>query len=77
MADTTLTLKLKGLEAEVLEEMVRMGLFNSESEAVKAAIMKFAVDSGLLSRNDLWTRVRRHKRKGVCPVCVGEKHAGS
>lgn len=66
MADTTLTLKLRGLEAVVLEEMVRMGFFNSESEAVRAAIMKFAVDCGLLSRNDLWTRVRRHKWRGTC-----------
>jgi Arc/MetJ-type ribon-helix-helix transcriptional regulator len=60
MQETTLTLKFRGLEAELLEEMVRLGLFNSKSEAIRAAIMKSAVDSGLLSRADLWNRVKAH-----------------
>ena len=67
MANTTLTLKFRGLEAELLEEMVRLGLFNSKSEAIRAAIMKYAVDSGLLSREDLWKRIKAHKRRGVGP----------
>jgi len=65
MGDTTLTLKFRGLEAELLEEMVRLGLFNSKSEAIRAAIMKYAVDSGLLEREDLWNRVRAYKRREV------------
>jgi len=67
MHSTTLTLKFRGLEAELLEEMVRLGLFNSKSEAIRAAVMKYAVDSGLLSREDLWKRIRAHKRRGVSP----------
>lgn len=67
MRDTTLTVKFRGLEAELLEEMVRLGLFNSKSEAIRAAIMKFAVDSGLLSREDLWKRVKVHKSRDVSP----------
>ena len=67
MADTTLTLKFRGMEAELLEEMVRLGFFNSKSEAIRAAVMKYAVDSGLLSREDLWKRVRAHKRRAVSP----------
>jgi len=67
MQNTTLTLKFRGLEAELLEEMVRLGLFNSKSEAIRAAVMKYAVDSGLLSREDLWKRIRAHKRRGVSP----------
>jgi Arc/MetJ-type ribon-helix-helix transcriptional regulator len=66
-ADTTLTLKFRGLEAELLEEMVRLGLFNSKSEAIRAAVMKYAVDSGLLSREDLWSRIKAHERRGVSP----------
>ena len=65
MRDTTLTLKFRGLEAELLEEIVRLGLFNSKSEAIRAAIMKYAVDSGLLSREDLWKRIKAHKRRIV------------
>jgi Arc/MetJ-type ribon-helix-helix transcriptional regulator len=67
MRDTTLTLKFRGLEAELLEEMVKLGLFNSKSEAIRAAITKYAVDSGLLSREDLWRRVKSHRRRGVSP----------
>jgi len=67
MQNTTLTLKFRGLEAELLDEMVRLGLFNSKSEAIRAAIMKYAVDSGLLNRKDLWKRIKAHKRRGVSP----------
>jgi len=67
LQDTTLTLKFRGLEAELLEEMVRLGLFNSKSEAIRAAIMKYAVDSGLLNREDLWRRIKAHKRRGISP----------
>jgi len=67
MRETTLTLKFRGLEAELLEEMVRLGLFNSKSEAVRRAIMKYAVDSGLVSREDLWNRVKAHERREVRP----------
>jgi len=67
MRETNLTLKFRGLEAELLEEMVRLGLFNSKSEAIRAAIVKYAVDSGLLSREDLWNRVKVHKRREVTP----------
>jgi len=67
MRNTTLTLKFRGLEAELLEEMVRLGIFNSKSEAIRAALMKYAVDSGLLSREDLWKRVRARKRREVSP----------
>lgn len=67
MRDTTLTLKFKGLEAELLDEMVRLGLFNSKSEAIRAAVVKYATDSGLLSRDDLWKRIKAHKRRSVSP----------
>jgi len=67
LRDTTLTLKFKGLEAELLDEMVSLGLFNSKSEAIRAAIVKYATDSGLLSREDLWKRIKAHKKRGVSP----------
>jgi len=67
LRDTTLTLKFKGLEAELLDEMVSLGLFNSKSEAIRAAIVKYATDSGLLSREDLWKRIKAHKRRSVSP----------
>jgi len=62
MQTTTLTLKFRGLEAEILEEMVRLGLFNSKSQAIRAALMKYAIDSGLLSKEDLWKSIKAHKK---------------
>ncbi len=63
--ESTLTLKFRGLEAKVLEEFVRLGLFNTKSEAVRAAIVKYAIDSGLLAREELWEGVRSYKRRKV------------
>jgi len=67
VSNTTLTLKFRGLEAALLEDMVRLGLFNSKSEAIRAAVVKYAVDSGLLNREDLWKRIKSHRRRGVSP----------
>ncbi len=72
MVETTLTLKFKGLEAELLNEMVRLGLFNSKSEAIRAAIAKYAVDMGLLSRKELWDRVESHPKRKVSPEKLAE-----
>ena len=65
VVETTLTLKFKGLEADLLNEMVRLGLFNSKSEAIRAAILKYAVDMGLLRRGALWSRIERYPKRGV------------
>jgi len=67
MVETTLTLKFRGLEADLLNKMVRLGLFNSKSEAIRAALVKCAVDIRLLSRRELWGRVEKHPRRGVSP----------
>jgi len=65
MGDTTLTLKFRGLEAELLDEMVKLGLFNTKSEAIRAALVKYAVDSGLLGIEELWSRVGVRRRRTV------------
>lgn len=74
MVETTLTLKFKGLEAELLNEIVRLGLFSSKSEAIRAAIVKYAVDTGLLSRRQVWSRVERrsHPRRRVSSETLGK-----
>ncbi len=43
MAETTLTLKFRGLEASILNQMVDLGLFNTKSEAIRAALVKYAI----------------------------------
>lgn len=72
MAETTLTLKFKGLEAELLNEMVRLGLFSSKSEAIRAAIVNYAIDVGLLSRRELWSRIEGYPKRNVSPEKLAE-----
>lgn len=57
MKKTTLTLKFRGLDAEILERMVASGLFNNKSEAVRASLVRYALELGFLRRQDLWERV--------------------
>ena len=65
--ETTLTLRFRGIEAELLEEMIRTGLFNSKSEAIRSAIVKYSLDLGLLRRKQLWARIQKGKPRNVSP----------
>ena len=47
--------------------MVKVGLFPSKDEAVRAAIIKYATDLGIFSPEMLWGRILRHKRRKVTP----------
>lgn len=60
-------IKLEKGEEEVLEKMVKAGLFQSRDEAVRAAVIKYASDLGLFSPGMLWDRIVRHKRRKVTP----------
>ena len=62
---TTLTLKFKGIEDKVLNDLVRVGLFNSKSEAIRAALVKYTIDIGLINREMLWKEIRKHPRRNV------------
>ncbi|MBM4249971.1 MAG: hypothetical protein FJ149_11190 [Euryarchaeota archaeon] len=66
--ETTLTLKFRGVEAELLEEMISSGLFASKSEAIRSAIVKYGMDLGLLRRRHLWARLNRLPRRKVSPA---------
>ncbi len=57
MKRTTLTLKFRGLDAEILERMVESGLFNNKSEAVRASLVRYALELGFLRPEDLWARI--------------------
>jgi Arc/MetJ-type ribon-helix-helix transcriptional regulator len=63
--ETTLTLKFRGVEAALLDEMISSGLFNTKSEAIRSAIVKFGLDLGLLKRKKLWADIRRHPPRKV------------
>ena len=60
-------IKLEKGEEDVLEKMVKAGLFPSKDEAVRAAIIKYASDLGIFSPGMLWDIIIRHKRRKVTP----------
>ena len=68
MAETTLTLKFRGTEANLLNEMVESGLFNTKSEAIRAAIVNYSLTLGLLKRKDIWNKIQKFPRRRVSPV---------
>lgn len=60
-------IKLEKIEEDVLERMVKAGFFSSKDEAVRAAIVKYASDIGILSPIMLWNKIGKYKRRKVTP----------
>jgi len=65
---TALTLKFKGLEEKLLNEMVKSGLFSSKSEAIRSALIKYAIDLGMFKRKTLWKEIESMPRRRVSPT---------
>ena len=65
--ETNLTLKFKGKEAELLEELINQGLFSSKSEAIRAALMHYFLELGLLGKEQQWKDIRSFNRRDVSP----------
>jgi len=56
---TTLTLRLRGLQAEIVERMVAAGLAETRSEAVRIALLQFGRTSGLVDEAALFKALQR------------------
>jgi len=63
--ESSLTIKFRGAEADLLDRLVRSGLFATKSEAVRAALVKYGADLGLLRAKDLWVAIRARPRRRV------------
>ena len=70
---SSLTLKLRGAEVELLDRMVRSGLFATKSEAIRAALMKYGTDLGFLRTPDPWARVEARPRRRISIEDLREK----
>lgn len=64
---TTLTLKFKGIEASLLRKMVELGFFSTKSEAIRSALIKYAIDLNLLDKKTIWREIQAHKKRKVSP----------
>jgi Arc/MetJ-type ribon-helix-helix transcriptional regulator len=65
MVESTLTLKFRGVEADLLNQMVDMGLFNSKSEAIRSALIKYAMDLNLLDSKFMWNEIKSYPGRQV------------
>ena len=65
--ETILTLKFRGIEALLLDKMVTSGLFNTKSEAIRAALVRYGTELGLLERERLWAEIKKVKPRKVSP----------
>ena len=59
--------KLEKTEEEALDYLVKVGLFSNRDEAARAAILKYAMDIGVLDRRALWQKMGEVKRRKVTP----------
>ena len=55
-------------EEEVLDQLVRMGLFMNHDEAARAAILKYAMDIGVLDRGAVWKKLEEIRKRRVTPA---------
>ena len=60
-------LHLEKAEEEALNNMVKVGLFANRDEAARAAILKYAMDMGVLSRHIIWHEMEKIKKRKVTP----------
>lgn len=63
--ESSLTIKFRGAEAELLDRLVRSGLFATKSEAIRAALVKYGADLGLLRTKDLWAAMTTKRPRRV------------
>ncbi len=71
--ESSVTLKFRGAEAELLDRMVRSGLFTSKSEAIRAALVKYGADLGFLRPRDLLAKIDTHPRRRISIERLREK----
>ena len=65
VVESTLTLKFRGVEADLLNQMVDMGLFNSKSEAIRSVFVKYTMDSNLLDSKYMWDEIKSYPTRQV------------
>jgi len=65
-------LNLEKAEQEALDHLVEAGIFPSRDEAARAAILKYAMDIGVLNRKVVWQEMETAKRRKITPKQLAE-----
>ena len=59
---TTVTVDFKGTQEKILKEMIDLGIVKTRAEALRLALMNFALTTGLLSKEKLLEEIHERAR---------------
>jgi hypothetical protein len=62
---TTVTVDFRGTQETILKEMVNLGIVKTKAEALRLAVMNFALTTGLLSKEKILEEIHE-KAKSIC-----------
>jgi hypothetical protein len=62
---TTVTVDFRGTQETILKEMVNLGIVKTKAEALRLALMNFALTTGLLSKEKILEEIHE-KAKSIC-----------
>ena len=63
----SINIKLNEQESKILDDMMNLGLFRNRSEAMRSAIIKYAIDLGIFRKKSLWKRIDSYPGRDVTP----------
>lgn len=61
---TTVTVDFRGTQDTILKEMVHLGIVKTKAEAIRLALMNFALTTGLLSKEKILEEIHE-KAKSI------------
>lgn len=59
---TTVTVSFKGAQEKILEEMVGLGMVKTKTEAIRVALLNFALTSGLMSKEKILGEIHKQAK---------------
>lgn len=59
---TTVTVSFKGAQEKILEEMVDLGMVKTKTEAIRVALLNFALTSGLMSKEKILGEIHKQAK---------------
>ncbi len=65
---TTVTVNFKGTQEKILKEMVDLGIVKTKAEALRLALMNFALTTGILPREKILAEIHERAKS----IRVGE-----
>ena len=59
---TTVTVSFKGAQEKILEEMLDLGIVRTKTEAIRVAMLNFALTSGLMSKEKILGAIHKQAK---------------